>query len=292
VTQNGKGNHAAQVRVKDPFARPRPAPRSDARGAASEAPVLTAEATASVSTGTKIRTGSLVVVSTGMMAVNHVTVEAQGWIKHADRVFCWGLDPVTERWISGLNGNVKPLKNVGELAEHAHEFLRAGLTVCAVHAGDSAPWREEIRLRRAEGFRVAIVPCVSAEDCLFSDLGIDPLRDGVQIYAAADFLARHRTPDLSAGLVLRLAGCAGDSASGACPPQLAELLAERYGKEHEAILYEPARYAVCEPSIRRCPVGDLATVAAGAGASLFVPAKEPRGEDRDLPPRHPDQQPG
>ena len=129
---------------------------------------------------------------------------------------------------------------------------------------------------RAEGLRAVIVPGVSTDDCLFSDLGIDPLRDGVQIYGATDFLAQRRVPDVSAGLVLRLTGCIGDPAYGTCHPSLVEVLVGRYGKKHEAILYEPARYAVCEPLIRRCQIGDLAAAAITAHMSLFVPSKEPR----------------
>jgi hypothetical protein len=224
----------------------------------------------------KSRTGSLVVLSAGVMAVNHVTVEAQGWIKYADKVFCWGVDPVTERWIASLNKNVKSLDSAEALGKLALEFLHAGLVVCAVHEGGTATWREEIQMCRAEGLRAVVVPGVSTEDCLFSDLGIDPLRDGVQIYGATDFLAQCREPDVSAGLVLRLTGCIGDPALGACHPSLVEVLAGRYGKEHEAILYEPARYAVCEPLIRRYQIGDLGNAAITAHTSLFVPPKEPR----------------
>jgi len=239
-------------------------------------------ASAQADAGSKVRTGSLVVVSAGVMAVNQVTVEAQGWIKHADKVFCWGVDPVTERWIARLNENMKSLESAKALGERAYEFLRVGLTVCAVHAGDRAAWHEEIQMFRAEGHRAVIVPGVSTEDCLFSDLGVDPLHDGVQIYMATDFLLLRRVPDLSAGLVLRLAGCIGDSARGSCDPSLVEALAARYGTEHEAILYEPARYSVCDPLIRRCRIGHLAEAAVTAQTSLYIPPKEPRPADPEV----------
>ncbi len=235
--------------------------------------------------GIEVRIGSLVVVSVGVMAVNHVTVEAQGWIKHADKVFCWGVDPVTERWIARLNENIQSLESAKALGKQALELVRAGLTVCAVHAGDTATWREDIRMCRAQGLRTVIVPGISMEDCLFSDLGIDLGRDGVQIYGATEFLTQRRVPVVSAGLVLRLAGCTGDPAYGACDPSLVEVLAEQYGREYEAILYEPALYAVCEPLIRRCRIGDLARAAVTAHTSLFVPPKEPPPSDCEAPRR-------
>ena len=132
---------------------------------------------------------------------------------------------------------------------------------------------------RADGLRVVIVPGVSTEDCLFPDLAIDPLRDGVQIYAATGFLARGRVPDLNVGLVLRLAGCAEDLSHNA---SLIEVLAGQYGKEHEAILYEPARYAVCEPLIQRCRIGDLAGIAVSAYTSLYVPPKGDASGDPEV----------
>jgi hypothetical protein len=276
--QNGNENHGVQVRVRDPFAPPQRAPRfnlGEASLMAQGTPAVATPAPARRDPGAKIHMGSLVVVSAGVMAVNHVTVEAQGWIKYADKVFCWGVDPVTERWIASLNENIKTLDSAKALRKQALEFLHAGLIVCAVHAGDTATWREEIQMCRAEGLRTVIVPGVSTDDCLFSDLGIDPLRDGVQIYKATDFLAQCREPDVSAGLVLRLMGCTRDPALGACHPSLVEVLAGRYGKEHEAILYEPARYAVCEPLIRRCQIEDLGNAAITAHTSLFVPQKEP-----------------
>jgi hypothetical protein len=288
VTQNANRNHGEQAGVRDPFAPPQRAPRFDSEGATLMAPGTPAEVTSASAhpvAGTKVRAGSLVVVSAGVMAVNHVTVEAQGWIKYADKVFCWGVDPVTERWIASLNRNIQSLESAKALGIQALEFVRAGLTVCAVHADGTATWREDIRKCRAEGLRAVIVPGVSTEDCLFSDLGIDPRRDGVQIYGATEFLTQLRVPVVSAGLVLRLAGCTGDPTFGACHPSLVEVLAGQYGREHEAILYEPARYAICEPLIRRCRIGDLAHAAVTAHTSLFVPPKEERPGDCEAPRR-------
>ena len=245
-------------------------------------PAIATPSPAQPASGNKVIAGSLVIVSAGVMAVNHVTIEAQGWIKHADKVFCWAVDPVTERWIAGLNENAKSLESAKALSERAFKFLRAGLTVCAVHAGDITPWHEVIQRSRGEGHRAVIVPGISIEDCLFSDLGIDPLHHGVQIYRTAEFLTRRRVPDVSAGLLLRLADGAGDSPRGSCLPSLIETLAVLYGTEHEAILYEPAHYSVCDPLILHCRIGDLAGAAVTPQTRLYVPPQEARPPDPEM----------
>jgi hypothetical protein len=285
VTQNGNEKHGAQTRVMDPFAPPQHAARFDSGGAtllAKRTAAMAAPVSAQPFAENKVQTGSLVVVNAGVMAVNHVTVEARGWIKHSDKVFCWGVDPVTERWIAGLNENTKSLESAKALGERVSQFLRVGLTVCAVHAGDISAWHEVLQMSRREGHRVVIVAGISADDCLFSDLGIDPMHHGVQIYMATDFLARSLMPDVSAGLLLRLAEDAGDPPRGACLPSLVETLAARYGAEHEAILHEPARYSVCNPWIRRCLIGDLANASVTSQTRLYVPPKKPRPVDPEV----------
>src|SRR5690606_41924587 len=53
----------------------------------------------------------------------------------------------------------------------------------------------------SEGFVARMEPGISAEACLYADLGIDPGRHGVQSMEATHFLVYDRVPDTS-GLVL------------------------------------------------------------------------------------------
>jgi hypothetical protein len=239
--------------------------------------------------------GSLVVVGTGIMAVNHMTIEALRWIKQSDKILFFGVDPVTERWIRKLNANVASLNSLGhqhksalqtgnEIVERTLEYVRAGLSVCAAYCGRSAvcayaPY-ESIKRCRAEGYRAAMAPGVSVEDCLFADLGLDPMHAGCQIYESTDFLARRRQLDTSAGLILWFVGCLGDTVPDdnaghfCCHSPLVEALVALYGAEHEVILYEPARYSVCDPIIQRYTIGQLGGASVTAMSSLIVPPKE------------------
>ena len=79
-------------------------------------------------------TGSLVIVDTGVMAVNQVTVEGKQWIEQSDRVLSFlGTDPVNERWIRSLNQNLESLSQLetsDEIVERTLDHVRAGLAVC------------------------------------------------------------------------------------------------------------------------------------------------------------------
>ena len=221
--------------------------------------------------------GSLVIVDTGVVAVNHVTVEGYLSIQQCDRVLFLGADPVVEHWILTLNKNVESLNSLetaDEIVERMLDHIRAGLAICLAYHGRSAlnaqVVREAIALSRRENFPSTIVPGVSALDCLFSDLGLDPLRNGCQIFSAEYLLEHRRLPDPSAALILAL------NEDTACA-ELLELLRAEYGAEHEAIIYEPARYAVLEPVIRRAAIGSIGKDDLAGFSNLYMAPKNVNG---------------
>ncbi len=238
--------------------------------------------------------GSLIVVNMGIMAVSHVTIEGQRWIEQSDKVLYFGADPVAERWIGTRNATPVSLKGLGdpnkstlqignELVEQTLDYVRAGHSVCAAYHADSAASRyaahELIRRCRAEGYLAAMLSGVSPEDCLIADLGLDLTYTGCQIFDCCDFLERRRQPDTSAGLILSLPRLVADTNGGAnsdpicCDPALVAVLRAAYGPAHGVILHGPAQYAVCNPVIRHCRVGQLARAEVAGVSSLYVPPK-------------------
>ena len=221
--------------------------------------------------------GSLVIVDTGVMAVNQVTVEGYLWIRQSDRVLFLGADPVTEQWIRTLNENVESLnalETADEIVERIQDHIRAGLSICLVIHGRTAlhaqVQREAVALSRAEEVPAAVVPGVSALECLCSDLGLDPLRDGCQIFSAEHFVEHRRRPDPSAALVVSLS-------EEAASAELLEVLQSAYGAEHEVVLHEPARYAVLAPVIRRTAIGSVSEDDLAGVSHLYVPAQKTNG---------------
>lgn len=245
-------------------------------------------------------TGLLVVVGTGIKAVGHMTLDARAWIASAHEVHYVTTDPITEQVIRGLAPAALSLARFYEVGRERHATYeamtqtmlagaRAGRTVCAAFYGHPGvfvyPSHEAIRRARAEGIRAIMEPGVSAEDCLFADLGLDPAVVGCAQYEATDFLVYRRRPDPSAGLILWQIGAVGDFAWNPGRTNadnvrvLADELARTYGRDHVVVVYEAAQLPTCLPTILNVRLADLPAAPLSTASTLFVPPCEQRAAD-------------
>ena len=109
-----------------------------------------------------------------------------------------------------------------------------------------------MRRARAEGFGARMLPAVSAEDCLFADLGIDPGPRGLQAYEATYFFRTRPPVDPRATLLLLQVGMLCEHGGAATPvseerfPELVELLRPNYGPGCEAVLFGHTHLPVVE----------------------------------------------
>ncbi len=245
--------------------------------------------------------GSLVVVGTGLNAAQHLTPESRAEISRADRVFYLVSDPVSEKWIKQLRPAAKSLSSCyvpggprmaayQRMIEKILAPVRSGRRVCAAfygHPGVAAlPSHEAIRRARQEGFDAEMLPGISAEDCMFSELGIDPARSGCQSYEATDFLVYRRKLDPSSALVLWQAGVVGNPNYGNRPARsglrvLVRRLARVYGRRHEVVLYEASLLPVIPSTIRSTTIEELPTAGVKGGMTLFIPPR-PRAPDPQM----------
>ncbi|UXI68278.1 SAM-dependent methyltransferase [Tahibacter amnicola] len=220
--------------------------------------------------------GKLVCVGIGMTLGSHIGPLAKSHITQADVVFAGVSDSVVEAWLRTLHPDVRSLQpfyeagksrrlTYREMVEAMLAPVRAGQSVCGAFYGHPgvfawAPHRA-IALARSEGHEALMVPGVSAEDCLYADLGIDPGRVGCQHYEASQFMLYRRTIDSSAYLVLWQVGLAGDrsltrtSTGPAYRQLLVELLLEHYPADHPVVIYRAPTLPVVAPrmdSVRLC----------------------------------------
>ena len=244
--------------------------------------------------------GLLVVVGTGIKAVGHLTHDARAWITCADEVHYVTTDVITERLILDLQPAARSLSRFYAVGRERHETYesmtcamlegaRAGRTVCAVFYGHPGvfvyPSHEALRRARAEGIRAIMEPGVSAEDCLFADLGLDPAVVGCAQFEATDFLVYRRRPDPSSGLILWQIGAVGDFAWNPGRTNadnvrvLVDELAGAYGLEHEVVVYEAAQLPTCLPTILALRLRDLGLAPLSTASTLYVPPRERRAPD-------------
>lgn len=233
-------------------------------------------------------------VGTGIMLAAQVTVEALSAIRQAE-VVLYVVPDAAQDWLSSLNPNSSSLAvcyqdgkrredTYREMAGLIMDEVRKGRRVCAVFYGHPGvfvdPSHRAIAAARAEGYRAQMLPGVSAEDCLFADLGIDPSVSGCHSYEVTDFVIRRRQPDPAALLILWQVGALGEVSVAEMRTSermkiLEEVLLKTYPRDHEVILYEATRYPVCDPTIDRMPLHQLGSVVPPPLATLVVP---PAGE--------------
>lgn len=225
-----------------------------------------------------MKSGSLTVVGTGIQFVGQMTIEAQAHIKQAEKVLFLVYDPIMADWIIDINPSAEslyPCYQQGESRMIAYEAMierilcevRKGLSVCAAFYGHPGvfvyPSHKAIKQARLEGYSAKMLPGISAEDCLFADLGIDPATTGCQSFEATDFLIYKRKFDTGCALILWQIGCIGDPTFSLEPDStgglrvLTEYLCQYYDATHPAIIYEAAEYPIFEPSIEQLPLAKL-----------------------------------
>ncbi|MGH8108278.1 MAG: SAM-dependent methyltransferase [Arenimonas sp.] len=222
--------------------------------------------------------GSIVCVGTGMMLGAHISPRSRSHIEQADVVFAAVSDPVVELWLQVMHSDVRSLQPFYNEGKSRHETyrqmieammaeVRLGRKVCGAFYGHPGVFafapHKVIEQARNEGFSAHMEPGISAEDCLYADLGIDPGRVGCQHYEASQFMFYCRNIDTSAYLVLWQVGIAGDRsfrryATGPAYRQiLVELLAEHYPLNHEVIIYEAATLPISQPRMQKLPLSEL-----------------------------------
>lgn len=239
--------------------------------------------------------GSLVAVGTGIKAIAHLTMEARSRIEQADKVLYCVADTVTETWIRELNptsenlyvyyGDAKPrIRTYEDMVDRTLYFVRQGLNVCQVFYGHPGVFvfatHEAMAILRDEGYRVEMLPGISAEDCLYADLSIDPATHGCQVYEATDFLIRRRVIDPTVPVILWQIGVVGELGYNhegfelRGLPVLVEELQKVYGTDYEVVIYEAASYPIARPRIDVMKLSELSPSNITAISTMFIPPRE------------------
>lgn len=238
--------------------------------------------------------GSLVVVGIGIQWAGQTTLAAQRAIQRADRVLFAVADAWAARWVRSLNpaaeslpyGQGKtPRRSIyAEMVTRILGEVRKGLKVCAVFYGHpgvlASAAHEAVRQARDEGFSARMLPGVSSVDCLFADLGLDPGRDGLQLFEATDFLIRGREIDARTPLVLCQIGGVGNA--GVFDPSdaarirrgleaLGERLCQTYPAAHEVMIYEAAAHPLASIRLDRVALSALSAAPVDDVSTLYVP---------------------
>lgn len=235
---------------------------------------------------------SLVVVGCGIKFLAHLTVEAKTYIKHSDKVLYLVNEPAMKSWIQKNNSSAESLDDIyvkhhlridsyHEITQYILEQLRKGQHVCVVLYGHpsvfSKPGLDAVLQARREGFEAKILPGISAEDCIFADLLIDPGSSGCQSYEATDFLVNRKKIDVTSHLILWQIAVIGllshqkEYDPGRGLSLLVDYLKDFYDPKQQVFLYMASQYPHFNYQVENFILEELPNKKINRIAMLYIP---------------------
>ena len=235
--------------------------------------------------------GSIVCVGGGMTIGAHLTPRNRNYIEQADVVFVAGHHAF-ELWLAEMHPDVRSLQYLygehkerkityREMVEVMMDEVRQGKNVVAAFYGHPGvfAWSTHrvIKVAREEGYHAHMEPGISAEDCLFADLGIDPGTHGCQNFEASQLMFYEHRIEPAAYLILWQAAIAGSLVQDCVDTGrehrklLVELLSEHYPLEHKVALYECPTLPINPPRIEWITLQDFIDAELSQITTLVLP---------------------
>lgn len=260
------------------------------------------------------KNGSLTVVGTGINALAQCTIETRSFFEHADVIYALVTDHLTMSWLEELNPNIINLQEWYQFTDPAKadvksgpdvkrprpdtyeaitqtlcEAVKEGKNVVAVFYGHPGvfvwPSHAAIRRLKADGYRAQMLPGISAEDCLFADLGVDPCETGCVQYEATAFIYYRYKIDPSVAMILWQLGVLGDDTFTLLRPRenalsvLTEKLLTTYPAEHKLVIYEASNFPLGKPRIDWIMLKDLPQASVGLPSTIYIPPAQMPEDD-------------
>lgn len=243
--------------------------------------------------------GGLVVVGTGIELGRHISERSLTEIRRAERVFCladaFALAMVMEMRpdtisLSGYYAEGRDRRETyREMTAAIMAEVLSGVQVCAVFYGHPGVFAQVphavIAAAREHGVAARMEPAISAEACLYADLGIDPGDSGVQSIEATQFLVCDHLLDCSCLVLLWQVALSGDlsctrfEADVAGIQALVDKLRRWYPLDHQVILYEAAVLPIQKYRAEQLPLGALPGAQYQEFTTLVIPPlRRPRRE--------------
>jgi tetrapyrrole methylase family protein/MazG family protein len=229
-----------------------------------------------------MKKASLTIIGCGIKFLSHLTTEAKNYIEQSEKLYYLVNDPLMKEWIVKTNPKAESLDFLytkyilrincyKAITDYILEFVRSGHQVCVVFYGHptvfAKPGLDAVIQAKIEGYQAVALPGVSAEDCLFADLLINPGSYGCQSYEATYFLIHQCEFNVSSYLILWQIGTIGllerpnpaghNNIKGA--RAITSFLMQKYPANHLVTIYEAAQYPSLKPIINKLELINLPT---------------------------------
>lgn len=248
--------------------------------------------------------GRLVVVGTGLITPQHITQEAKRHIQAADCVYHIVPDPLGIDYLKSLNNNLIYLGDCYQktsnrrdtytmMVERIMEGVRQDKNVVAVFYGHPGvfvtPSFEAIQQARELGYNAFMLPGISADACLYSELEVDPGSVGCQSYEVTYWLTHKIPVNTSAPMILWQLGVIADlSFSTDVRPHtqglsmLKDKLSRNYPLHHQVAIYESRVLPAFKSRVDWVSLNELHEVDISEVSTLYIPALNTGTKDLDF----------
>jgi len=235
------------------------------------------------------------IVGLGILNVDHVTRETEGVLRRCHEVLYVDTGVATKAFLEGLCPRITDLYQTSYAEDSprldAYHHMAARVVdaamahppvAFAMHGhpivGVYAPFLIRDMARMLD-LKVQVLPGISAMDCLFAELMVDPCVSGMQMYEATDLLLRRRTlhPDVPA-LIWQIGNVETRlHTSRVSKPERFErfraFLMRFYPPAHPVTAYYAAPHPLMPSTVLSFPLSEMCVDAyrLHAGFTLYVP---------------------
>lgn len=230
----------------------------------------------------------LIAVGSGIKSVSHLTEETKKVIQGADKVLYLVNENFLKQWIQREakdSISLEPIyfkysKRIEAYQAITNFILEEYLkvpTLCVVFYGHPSVFADSalkaVKEIQNRGGNALILPAVSAQDCLFSDLQIDPGDKGCFSIEATELLVYERNIDPYAHLILwQIANLGTFNTHQTEKLQvLSDYLLAYYAANQPVCIYEAAIVPLQKPRIEWLKLEELAQAKVRAISTLYVP---------------------
>jgi len=246
---------------------------------------------------------SLVVVGSGIKFMSHLTTESKSYIEQSQKVLYLVNEPAIKEWIHKINPQAESLDHIYNqhdfrlhsyhaITNYILDTVRLKKHVCVVLYGHptvfAKPALDAVIIAKQEGYYAKILPGISAEDCLFADLLINPGSHGCLSFEATDFLLHKKSVDPSCHLILWQASIIGalnhpeshDNTKGS--QLLLNYLSRYYDLNHPVTVYTAAQYPGLDPTIEKSILKNLPNIKQSRTSLLYIPPTKNKACDETI----------
>ncbi|BCZ98029.1 TPA: methylase [Legionella pneumophila] len=233
----------------------------------------------------------LIVVGSGIKSISHLTEETKRVIQNADKVLYLVNEDNLKQWIQREAKNSESLDSIyfssekrieayQSLTNYIIEQYKKVSILCVVFYGHPTFFADSalnaVRQIKKNGGEAIILPAVSAQDCLFSDLEIDPGDQGCFSIEATELVLFERCIDVRAHLILWQVSNFGrtDGKKTNNLSILKDYLIDYYPEDYSICLYEAPSLPTCSPRIEWIQLGHMDQFDISLITTAYIPPIE------------------